>query len=114
MACSRRSLKLLIIIPTRWCSRPLNIEKNCYIFSMIDTLRPLSLTLVLCLFTCESALFAQPPRSMDGAELGIALKKLTVLGSVLYIAAHPDDESSALLAYFAKGRMYRSAYLSLT
>src|SRR3989442_15550317 len=81
---------------------------------MIDTLRPLSIAVVLFLFACESALLAQPPRSMDGAELGIALKKLTVLGSVLYIAAHPDDENSALLAYFAKGRMYRSAYLSLT
>lgn len=35
-------------------------------------------------------------------------------GSVLYVAAHPDDENTELLAYLALGRKYRSAYLSLT
>jgi len=42
------------------------------------------------------------------------LKKLNVLGSVLYIAAHPDDENNSLLPYLAKEKMYRTAYLSLT
>ena len=42
------------------------------------------------------------------------LKKLTVLGSVLYIGAHPDDENTALLAALAQGRCYRTAYLSIT
>ncbi|MFN8550021.1 MAG: PIG-L family deacetylase [Candidatus Obscuribacterales bacterium] len=36
------------------------------------------------------------------------------LGSALYIAAHPDDENTELLAYLARGRNYRTAYLSLT
>ena len=36
------------------------------------------------------------------------------MGSVLYIAAHPDDENTELIAYFARGRNYRTAYLSLT
>jgi LmbE family N-acetylglucosaminyl deacetylase len=36
------------------------------------------------------------------------------LGSVLYIAAHPDDENTELITYFARGRNYRTAYLSLT
>ena len=36
------------------------------------------------------------------------------MGSVLYIAAHPDDENNALIAYFTRGRNYRTAYLSLT
>lgn len=36
------------------------------------------------------------------------------LGSALYIAAHPDDENTELLAYLARGRKYRTAYLSLT
>ncbi len=36
------------------------------------------------------------------------------MGSVLYIAAHPDDENTELLAYLARGRDYRTAYLSLT
>ncbi len=36
------------------------------------------------------------------------------MGSVLYIAAHPDDENTELITYFARGRNYRTAYLSLT
>ena len=51
---------------------------------------------------------------LDAAELQIALQKLNVLGSVLFIAAHPDDENTSALAYFSKGRKYRTAYLSLT
>src|SRR5262249_9653073 len=44
----------------------------------------------------------------------LQLQKLTVLGSVLMIGAHPDDENTALLAYFARGRKVRTAYLSAT
>src|SRR5580698_7089647 len=42
------------------------------------------------------------------------LDKLATLGSVMMIGAHPDDENTALLAYFARGRHMRTAYLSLT
>ncbi|MBK9773362.1 MAG: PIG-L family deacetylase [Candidatus Obscuribacter sp.] len=42
------------------------------------------------------------------------LKSLKQMGSVLYVAAHPDDENTELLAYLARGRNYRTAYLSLT
>lgn len=56
----------------------------------------------------------QSPKVLNAAELRLALKKLTVLGSVLYIAAHPDDENTAFLAYMAKGRMMRAAYLVIT
>ncbi len=42
------------------------------------------------------------------------LDGLTTLGSVMMIGAHPDDENTALLAYFARGRHLRTAYLSLT
>ena len=37
-----------------------------------------------------------------------------MLGSVLYIAAHPDDENTRLLTYFSKDKLYRTGYLSLT
>jgi len=43
-----------------------------------------------------------------------SLEKLNVLGSVLMIAAHPDDENTAILAYYARGRHMRTGYLSLT
>lgn len=42
------------------------------------------------------------------------LEKLNTLGSVMYIAAHPDDENTRLIAYMANGAHYRTAYLSAT
>ena len=47
-------------------------------------------------------------------DIYLGLKKLNVLGSVLYIAAHPDDENTRLLTYFSKDRLYRTGYLSMT
>lgn len=44
----------------------------------------------------------------------LALQKLNVLGSVLYVAAHPDDENTRLLGYLSKGKLYRTGYLSMT
>jgi len=57
---------------------------------------------------------AQTPPLPDAAGRRIALEKLTVVGSALYVGAHPDDENGAMLAYLAKGRKVRAAYLSLT
>jgi len=48
------------------------------------------------------------------SDIYLGLKKLNVLGSVLYIAAHPDDENTRLLTYFSKDKLYRTGYLSLT
>jgi len=56
----------------------------------------------------------QAPTVRDAAELKLAVDKLSVLGSVLYVGAHPDDENTALLAYMAKGKLVRTAYLSMT
>ncbi len=57
---------------------------------------------------------AQTPRSYSSADILQQLKKLEVFGSVLYIAAHPDDENTRLLAYLANERKFRTGYLSLT
>jgi len=57
---------------------------------------------------------AQTPRSHSSADILQQLKKLEVFGSVLYIAAHPDDENTRLLAYLANERRFRTGYLSLT
>lgn len=60
-------------------------------------------------------IFAQHPvREMNASEIELALNKLTVLGSALYMAAHPDDENTALLAYFSDQRLLRTGYLALT
>lgn len=56
----------------------------------------------------------QTPQTMNSAEILLSLKKLKVIGSVLYVAAHPDDENTRLLAYFSKERLYRTGYLSMT
>ena len=58
--------------------------------------------------------YAQTPATYNSADIYLQLKKLNVLGSVLYIAAHPDDENTRLLAYLAKDKQYRTGYLSLT
>src|SRR5215213_1672905 len=58
--------------------------------------------------------FGQTPPSYTSAEILLQLKKLKTLGSVLYIAAHPDDENTRLLTYLSKDRLYRTGYLSVT
>lgn len=60
------------------------------------------------------AVEAQAPRTFNAAELLLLLERLNVTGSVLHIAAHPDDENTALLAYLANERKLRTGYLSLT
>lgn len=53
-------------------------------------------------------------RPFSGAiETKQALEKLTVVGSALMIAAHPDDENTGVIATLARGRKVRTAYLSL-
>ena len=56
----------------------------------------------------------RPRDPLASGALRVALEKLRVMGSVLYIGAHPDDENTAMLAYLANGRRMRAAYLSLT
>jgi LmbE family N-acetylglucosaminyl deacetylase len=54
------------------------------------------------------------PEQMNAGEIQLALQKLNVLGRVLYIAAHPDDENTNLMAFWANGSLYDAAYLSIT
>ncbi len=54
------------------------------------------------------------PRPMNAAEIQLGLQKLNVLGRVLYLAAHPDDENTNLIALWANGSLYQTAYLSVT
>lgn len=57
---------------------------------------------------------AQSVAQLNAAEIRQGLASLNVTGSVLYIAAHPDDENTRLLAYLAKEKKVRTGYLSLT
>lgn len=53
-------------------------------------------------------------QTQSSAEILLKLQKLNQVGSVLYIAAHPDDENTRLLSYLANERKLRTAYLSIT
>ena len=55
-----------------------------------------------------------PIKPTPAGEILSNIKKLNVLGSVLYVAAHPDDENTLLLAYLAKDRLVRTGYMALT
>ncbi len=69
----------------------------------------------LLLFCCFTQItFCQSPKTYSSSQIFEQIKKLDVLGSVLYVAAHPDDENTRLLAYLADGQLYRTAYLSMT
>jgi LmbE family N-acetylglucosaminyl deacetylase len=74
-----------------------------------DMKRPFFIFLFLVAYLCGRS--QSYPTS---GEIYLGLKKLNVLGSVLYIAAHPDDENTRLMTYFSKDRLYRTGYLSLT
>ncbi len=57
---------------------------------------------------------AQTSPQYNSAEIRLAIEKLNTVGSALYIAAHPDDENTKLLAYLAEEKKFRTGYLSLT
>ena len=70
--------------------------------------------LIILTFHFSHLTYSQSPKTYTSSEILLQLKKLNVLGSVLYIGAHPDDENNALLPYLANEKLYRTAYLSLT
>ncbi len=74
------------------------MKKNCFLFFLFFSL----------------AAGAQAPSFPTSGDIYLGIKKLNVLGSVLYFAAHPDDENTRLLTYFSKDKLYRTGYLSLT
>ncbi|HNO05299.1 MAG TPA: PIG-L family deacetylase, partial [Flavobacteriales bacterium] len=64
---------------------------------------------------CLSRLSAQyPPAQPDASAILHRMQKLNVLGSVLYIVAHPDDENTRLITWLANGKKMRTGNLSLT
>lgn len=70
--------------------------------------------LLLFFFSFAHIAFSQAPKSYNSDQIFQQIKKLNVLGSVLYVAAHPDDENTRLLAFLANQKLYRTAYLAMT
>jgi len=71
-------------------------------------------TIISFLFCLTSNLKAQAPKKPDAADILLGLKKLQVVGSALYVAAHPDDENTALIAWLSNEKLVNTGYLSLT
>ncbi|MEM9896637.1 MAG: PIG-L family deacetylase [Bacteroidota bacterium] len=70
--------------------------------------------LTICQLVAFFFSFGQSNTDYSASSIKHALDKLNVLGSVLYIAAHPDDENTALISFYANERKYETAYLSAT
>jgi LmbE family N-acetylglucosaminyl deacetylase len=72
---------------------------------------PLALTLMVSVASAEPPL---RPLQPNAAQLERFLDRLLVVGNVLYVAAHPDDENTRLLAFLSQGMLLRTGYLSVT
>jgi len=71
-----------------------------------------SLSVILVLFSFAG--YAQKPKIWSSTDLYEGIQKLNFLGSVLYLAAHPDDENTRLISYLSNEVKANTAYLSLT
>ncbi len=65
-------------------------------------------------FLILSQFFNAQPAKPNSSEIYQQIRKLNFLGSVLYIAAHPDDENTRLITYFSNNVNARTGYLSMT
>ena len=69
---------------------------------------------ILALLLTSQVFYAQMPLKLNSNEIYEKVQKLNFLGTALYIAAHPDDENTRLIAYLANNEKARMGYLSLT
>jgi LmbE family N-acetylglucosaminyl deacetylase len=74
----------------------------------------LGLALLLVQGALRPVAHAQAPKTYTSSDILLGLQKLDVVGSVMYIAAHPDDENTRLLAYLANERKLETSYFSCT
>ncbi|MBG8552166.1 PIG-L family deacetylase [Hymenobacter guriensis] len=86
----------------------MRIRSTSFLRAALATFFLLTYTLLL------GKVHAQAPKTWTSSEILLGLKKLNVLGSALYLAAHPDDENTRLIAYLANGRLVETGYLSCT
>src|SRR5262249_45947116 len=88
--------------------------RHRFYMTMYGTMHGTPTALVCMAVTLLSAPGFAATRQPSGAELLRAVDRLAVVGRVLYVAAHPDDENTRLLAWLANDKLVRAGYLSLT
>jgi len=77
-------------------------------------MQKIQIQILLLFFIGFQISFAQQPQKLNSIEIYNQIKKLNFLGSVLYVAAHPDDENTRMISYLANDMNARTGYLSLT
>ncbi len=77
-------------------------------------MRKIQIQIFILFFIGFQISFAQQPQKPNSVEIYNQIKKLNFLGSVLYVAAHPDDENTRMISYLANEMNARTGYLSLT
>jgi LmbE family N-acetylglucosaminyl deacetylase len=65
-------------------------------------------------FLLSIGLSGQAPKKISSADIYDAIQRAQFLGSVMYIAAHPDDENTRMISYFSNHVKANTTYLSLT
>lgn len=70
--------------------------------------------LLLGLLFLANIAYSQAPKGYHAGQTLQLLQSLKIHGTVLYVAAHPDDENTRLIAYLANERHLNVHYLSLT
>lgn len=69
---------------------------------------------LLLVFLLPRIAYPQISSQPNASQIQLKLKKLNFLGSVLYMAAHPDDENTNIIAYMSNDKLASTAYLALT
>jgi LmbE family N-acetylglucosaminyl deacetylase len=80
----------------------------------LDLLRLIFCAFFCGFFFCGICTMAQAPARYNVGHIRLMLEKFSIVGSALYVAAHPDDENTRLIAYLTHERKVRTAYVSLT
>ncbi len=76
-------------------------------------MKRLLLSLIISLFLSAVGR-GQTPAKLSSSDIYHEIEKLNFLGTVLYLAAHPDDENTRMISYFSNEVHARTAYLSIT
>ncbi|MCO5248222.1 MAG: PIG-L family deacetylase [Chitinophagales bacterium] len=70
--------------------------------------------LIALFFVFTTSIHAQTPIQKDAAQIYQDLLRFDEVGTVLYVAAHPDDENTRLLSWLVNEKKVRTAYVALT
>jgi LmbE family N-acetylglucosaminyl deacetylase len=98
-----------------WALTVANVYLSYFFFTLDQLNKRMNLRIYLsAICICFPIFLNAQMRQMNAGEIAAGLEKLSIKGSALYIAAHPDDENTRLLAYLAKELKVRTGYLSLT